>query len=300
MNLPNDASLPVDWVRMSQPLLIGILLVVVIAAAAGGLLVYQGTQAQGGPGTGGGTVEAPKGVHSEVRDPAAWDLSLVPTPAGEALKTWTTPAGTLVKRLTKGKREVAAPGRPIVVRTRMWLLTGHALRPEVHEQVRIDRLEARFPKGIAEGLADLRLRERRQLLVPSELAYGERGRGGIPPHADLVIEAEWVRLEIIELQEGTGAVARRGRSKVLVAYRGTLEDGTVFDSRTNADPIEFPLRDGSLIKGWVLGMDGMRVGGVRKLWVPWHLAYGERGQGKDIGPFSDLEFTVELMGVKGL
>jgi FKBP-type peptidyl-prolyl cis-trans isomerase len=153
--------------------------------------------------------------------------------------------------------------------------------------------------GWIQGLAGIRLREKRRLLVPSALAYGSQRVRNIPPDTDLVFDVEWVRLEIDDLKVGTGKEAKVG-SKVLVHYKGTLENGKVFDSSyTSRDkqPIEFPLRRGGLIEGWVQGIPGMRVGGTRKLWIPWHLAYGSSGKGPTIGPYQNLVFVVELLDV---
>lgn len=84
--------------------------------------------------------------------------------------------------------------------------------------------------------------------------------------------------------------------KVKVHYHGTLIDGTVFDSSVErGEPIEFPL-DG-VIKGWTEGLQLMPVGSKYILYIPYQLAYGERGAGEDIPPYSALIFEVELLEI---
>jgi peptidylprolyl isomerase len=104
-------------------------------------------------------------------------------------------------------------------------------------------------------------------------------------------------LQITEIQIGTGKETSRG-ALVSVHYEGFLDDGTKFDSsRDKGKLFQFVFGTGRVIKGWDQGLVGMRVGGRRKLFVPSHLAYGERQIGAIIPPHSNLSFEIELFEV---
>jgi FKBP-type peptidyl-prolyl cis-trans isomerase len=97
---------------------------------------------------------------------------------------------------------------------------------------------------------------------------------------------------------GTGPEAKTG-DKVKVHYTGTLMNGKQFDSSVGKDPFEFTLGQGAVIKGWDQGVPGMKVGGKRKLTIPWQLAYGEAGSGDKIPPKAALKFDIELLAIVG-
>ncbi len=104
-------------------------------------------------------------------------------------------------------------------------------------------------------------------------------------------------LQYIEVVPGTGDEARSGQ-RVSVHYTGWLTDGTKFDSsRDSGQPFTFQLGNGDVIKGWDLGVAGMRVGGQRRLIIPPDLGYGVRGAAGVIPPNATLIFDVELLGV---
>ncbi len=106
-------------------------------------------------------------------------------------------------------------------------------------------------------------------------------------------------LVVDEVKPGEGALATKGKT-VSVHYTGRLTDGTKFDSSYDrGQPIDFPLGGGVVIKGWDQGIEGMKVGGKRKLTIPPDLAYGARGTpGGPIPPNATLVFDVELVGVR--
>jgi FKBP-type peptidyl-prolyl cis-trans isomerase FkpA len=103
-------------------------------------------------------------------------------------------------------------------------------------------------------------------------------------------------LQYMVLRQGAGA-RPAASDRVRVNYRGTLLDGTVFDSSYDrGEPAEFPL--GQVIPGWSEGLGLMPVGAKYRFWIPAKLAYGERGTpGGPIGPNATLVFDVELLGI---
>ena len=102
-----------------------------------------------------------------------------------------------------------------------------------------------------------------------------------------------LQYEVVTMGEGEKPTAE---SIVKVHYHGTLIDGTVFDSSVQrGEPIEFPL--GGVIKGWTEGLQLMPVGSKFILYIPYQLAYGERGAGELIAPYSALIFEVELLDI---
>jgi FKBP-type peptidyl-prolyl cis-trans isomerase FkpA len=107
-----------------------------------------------------------------------------------------------------------------------------------------------------------------------------------------------------DLQEGTGAMASTGQTAT-VNYTGWLysetaadNKGAKFDSSIGRGPFAFRLGAGQVIRGWDQGVQGMKVGGQRRLVLPPEFAYGSRGAGGVIPPNATLVFDVELLDVK--
>ena len=97
------------------------------------------------------------------------------------------------------------------------------------------------------------------------------------------------------VKEGTGRQPKASDT-VRCHYEGTLIDGTVFDSSYRRNqPAEFGLRQ--VIAGWTEGVQLMKEGSIFKFYIPYNLAYGERGAGADIPPYAALIFKVELINV---
>jgi peptidylprolyl isomerase len=106
-------------------------------------------------------------------------------------------------------------------------------------------------------------------------------------------------LEVTDLTEGSGAEATAG-STVSVHYVGVAHStGEEFDASYNrGTPLDFRLGVGQVIAGWDQGVQGMKVGGRRKLVIPPHLGYGDRGAGGAIKPGETLIFVVDLLDVR--
>jgi FKBP-type peptidyl-prolyl cis-trans isomerase FkpA len=104
-------------------------------------------------------------------------------------------------------------------------------------------------------------------------------------------------LKYEELVEGEGEIAQAGQT-VSVHYTGWLIDGTKFDSSVDRSrPFDFALGKGRVIRGWEEGVEGMRVGGRRKLTIPPQLGYGAAGAGGVIPANATLVFEIELLEI---
>ena len=162
--------------------------------------------------------------------------------------------------------------------------------------------------GWDEGVQGMKVGGKRTLIIPPELGYGAYGAGGvIPPHATLMFEVELLstkaapQVQMEDTVVGDGAEAVRGK-RVTVHYTGWLykdgEQGAKFDSsKDRNDPFVFTLGAGMVIRGWDVGVQGMKVGGKRTLIIPPELGYGARGAGGVIPPNATLKFDVELLAV---
>ncbi len=118
----------------------------------------------------------------------------------------------------------------------------------------------------------------------------------LPPNIPVVkgIPKTAFALKYIDAKIGAGELAKPG-IKYTVHYTGWLHDGTKFDSSVDrGQPFEFTQGRHMVIPGWDEGFDGMRVGGKRRLFIPWQLAYGAAGRGP-IPPKADLIFDIELI-----
>jgi len=237
------------------------------------------------------------GAPDSATAPGGWDTSRLPN-MGQPLRHETTAGGVVIQIMTEGKGEPVASGQAMDITYEGYSPESGAMFQRGVKRGLVLEQGGVIP-GWIEGLRGIRLREKRRLLIPSEMAYGDQRVGSIAPNSNLVFDVEWVHLEIKDVREGSGKKAKRG-SRVLVHYKGTLESGTVFDSSYDrGEPLPATLKRGrgGVIDGWIRGVAGMRVGGIRNLWIPWYLAYGDRPKGK-IPPYSNLQFVVELLDVE--
>lgn len=213
----------------------------------------------------------------------------------------------------------AVAGKNVVVHYSGWLLDTTAA--DQHGKA-FDSSVGRAPFNFAlgarqvipgwdQGVAGMKIGGKRTLIIPSNMAYGARGAGGvIPPDADLIFDVELLdvitppELAKIENAPGKGEVCAPGQ-KVSVHYTGWLRDpkaknqrGKEFDSSRKRGPFEFNLGAGQVIRGWDQGVAGMKVGGKRTLIIPSALGYGAHGTGNGlIPPNADLVFEVELLKI---
>ena len=148
----------------------------------------------------------------------------------------------------------------------------------------------RFPYSAAGGLA---------LLIGaipplSAQPFDPKMPEAAPAVTGKVVDAATLRY--IDFKVGTGDPAKPGQ-EYTVHYTGWLRDGTKFDSSIGKEPLKFVQGRRNVIAGWEMGFEGMHVGGQRRLFIPYQLAYGEAGRGA-IPPKAELVFDVELLDAK--
>ena len=140
--------------------------------------------------------------------------------------------------------------------------------------------------------------EERQQQEATERGKAAKGEGEAflaenKKRAGITVTASGLQYEVVK--QGTGRQPKASDT-VRCHYEGTLIDGTVFDSSYRRNqPAEFGLRQ--VIAGWTEGVQLMKEGSIFKFYIPYNLAYGERGAGADIPPYAALIFTVELIKV---
>ncbi|MBR6166837.1 MAG: FKBP-type peptidyl-prolyl cis-trans isomerase [Paludibacteraceae bacterium] len=156
-----------------------------------------------------------------------------------------------------------------------------------HQQPKISYLEAQQVLGQF-------FQELEAKVAGAAKADGEKFLAENAKREGVKVTASGLQYEVLEPSLGQKPKAT---DTVRVHYEGTLIDGTVFDSSyRRGESISFPLN--GVIKGWTEGLQLMSVGSKYKFFIPYQLAYGERGAGASIPPYAALIFTVELLGIE--
>ncbi len=224
-----------------------------------------------------------------------------------------------IQDLTVGKGLDAAKGDVVSLGLKVTYLNGQIFDSTFGQAPFSTKLGWRFRfegfvrlpfAALDDAIVGMKEGGKRKIVLPSQLAYGGLEVGDLPKDSPLTFEVELYevlkrgemhKLKIEDTDVGKGDLLVEGKS-VVVHYRGTYLNGTEFDSSRKIEPnsekpfdapLEFKYLPGAMVKGFIEGMKGMRVGGKRKVTVPYNLAYGENGR-QGIAPFSTLIFELEL------
>jgi FKBP-type peptidyl-prolyl cis-trans isomerase FklB len=136
--------------------------------------------------------------------------------------------------------------------------------------------------------------ERNKVLSEKNKKEGETFLADNKKKEGIKVTASGLQYRVIK--EGTGEIPK-ATDTVVTNYKGTLIDGTEFDSSyKRGEPATFPVT--GVIKGWTEALQLMKVGSKWQLFIPSDLAYGEKGAGRDIGPNATLIFEIELISIK--
>ena len=158
--------------------------------------------------------------------------------------------------------------------------------------------ESQVPRSALEEdfrIVGTRMQEKQEQQTKAQAKIGELFLAENAKKDGITVTDSGLQYEIIT--EGTGEKPTAS-SRVKTHYHGTLIDGTVFDSSVDRGaPIDFPVN--GVIAGWTEALQLMPVGSKWRLYIPHNLAYGERGAGAGIAPFSALIFDVELLDIVG-
>jgi peptidylprolyl isomerase len=238
-------------------------------------------------------------------------------------QTVTTASGLQYADIRVGQGPIAQQGSNVSVHYTGWLADNTRFDSSVERgrPFEFQIGQGRVIKGWEEGVASMRVGGVRQLIIPPDLAYGGRARGPIPENATLTFEIELLEIKsprvapehptaigehdynvtqngvkYNDIGYGSGEILLSKTATVTVEYTGWFVDGTRFDSSlSRAGPATFSLNQ--VIPGWSEGMLGMQVGGKRQVWIPYELAYGERGRPPTIPARMSLIFEIELIKI---
>jgi peptidylprolyl isomerase len=255
--------------------------------------------------------------------------------AGCAKKVVTTKSGLRYSIDTVGNGTVAKEGDFVSIHYKLWIVKDSSKlfkdwsrdstqKPNLIGDTKQTNQPAKFVLGAGvllgseEAIEGMKKGETRSIIVPSKLAFGERGYGPIPPNSNLkfvvtLLDAKeqlnmWKLdaaniqttpsgLKYIIVQKGSGPCPDSGKT-VVVHYSGFLTNGKRFDSSVERDePFLFTVGMHQVIPGWEEGILLMNKGSKTRLIIPSSLAFGNKKVGQ-IPSNSDLIFDVELMDIK--
>jgi len=223
-----------------------------------------------------------------------------------------TKSGLMYKVKEEGSGKKVKAGNHIYLKYDAKIEDGRTLGESV-SYIKAGREE--LFSGLEEGVIGMKIGGSRKLIIPPELGLGERGENmGIPTDATLIFNVKILPenkkiykdeeynitptgLIYKDIKKGIGDTPDIGET-VVTHYTGWLENGEKFDSsRDRGQPISFQI-PGRVIKGWNEGIRSMRKGGIRKLVIPPHLGYGEKGAPPVIPKNATLIFEIELLHIK--
>ncbi len=237
--------------------------------------------------------------------------------------TVTTASGIKYAIIKANKSGESAVGKKVTVNYTGFLKDGKMFDSSLdrNQPLVVDIGKGKLFPGLDEAISLMHNGEKGRFIIPSKLAFGERGGGPVPPDSDIIMDLEVIDVKEIPVPvkyDTTGITPKvtasglkyfeiklSGNSKkpeagqqVKVHYSGYLMDGKMFDSSVErGQPIEFPLGSGQVIAGWEEGIALMHVGDQFRLIIPYHLAYGDAGRPPVIPEKADLIFDVELVDV---
>ncbi len=215
-----------------------------------------------------------------------------------------TASGLRYKILRPGTGDTAVAGRYVLVEYAGKLLSGEEFdRSDPDRPVGFILWSGKAPRGWDEGVAGMRVGEKRRLILTPELVCGPYPGGVVVPDGTLCFDIELVGVlpgvRMTTQEAGDGAIARPGDT-IQVHYEAYLgRERESYDSTYDrGEPTELRIGTGEVIPGWDLGVIGMTEGETRLIEIPPYLGYGRRGAAGIIPPGASLRYTVELIRVK--
>ncbi len=237
------------------------------------------------------------------------------------IESKTTETGLKYFEINNKKGKQATKGSRVSVHYTGYLKDGKIFDSSVQkgEPIKIELGANQVIKGWDEGLSLMSKGDKFRLIIPYQLAFGEKGRPPvIPEKAELTFDVELIDvlppiivepfnikgkkqyttesgLKYIIVKETDGEKVPENAT-VTVHYTGYLDDGTIFDSSIKREQIfSFPLGKSKVIKGWDEGIALMKKGEKFRFYIPYNLAYGEKGYPPVIPAKAELTFDIELI-----